>query len=173
MTFPKAAKPATAKTVNGPQGDRLSRLNSDAKKFESPAACNSPASPLRRKDQIVCLNCGRRHHRRSHRQTYCSTRCRQQANRRLAVQRLISAPRYPYSPPDTIAPKNISNSNGLQGAKSGSSLACKPVERDLWARIRDIEIFEREWSLRTSSDGVVCEVSRLRPRALQGRGVRR
>jgi len=39
------------------------------------------------------------------------------------------------------------------------------------AHIHEIEIFERDWSLRTSVHGVTREVSRPRPHALRNRDV--
>jgi hypothetical protein len=126
---------------------------------------------LRRKDEITCPACGRTRRRRSHRQTYCTTRCRQRAHRKSALERSFRAPRYPYSPPATIAQKNTSTFNGFQGQKSGSSPTFwhgdSAFEAKLWRNVLDIEVFDREWRPITSTDGVVCEVSRLRPRALQ------
>jgi hypothetical protein len=127
---------------------------------------------LRRKDEITCRACGRTRRRRSHRQTYCTTRCRQRAHRKSALERSFR-PRYPNSPPATIAKKNTSTFNCFQGQKSGSSLSFwhgdDPFDARLWRKVLDIEVFNWEWRAITSTDGVGCEVSRLRPRALQAR----
>jgi hypothetical protein len=45
-----------------------------------------------------------------------------------------------------------------------------PIDADLWRRVLETEVFDREWRPVTSSDGVVCEVSMLPKRALVGRG---
>jgi hypothetical protein len=125
---------------------------------------------LRRKDEITCPACGRTRRRRSHRQTYCTTRCRQHAHRQSALERSFRAPRYPYGPPATIAQKNTSTFNGFQGQKSGSSPSFwhgdNAFEAELRRKILNIEVFDREWRPITSSDGVVCEVSRLQAREM-------
>jgi hypothetical protein len=124
--------------------------------------------PLRRKDQIDCPSCGKAKPRRSHRQTYCSTRCRQRANyEKLAVQRLFPGRRYPTSPRPTIGPKKQNDFKVLHGRKSRSSLTEMPVSREVWRAILDTEVFDRDWRPVTSSDGVMCEVSLLRPRSLK------
>jgi hypothetical protein len=45
-----------------------------------------------------------------------------------------------------------------------------PFNADLWHHVLNIEVLARRWRSITSSEGVACEVSVLRPRALQAKG---
>ena len=56
-------------------------------------------------------------------------------------------------------------SDGVSLAKHGDSA----FGADLWRNVIEVEQLDRQWRRITSSDGVVCEVSALRPRALQAR----
>jgi hypothetical protein len=133
--------------------------------------------------QTKCPRCGeavshdREHGRAARRRTYCSTRCRRRAERsrvwnaRNARTAIISRPeggatgrgrKAPYNPLKLLA-----DNSGKLRSRVGFWQGGSPIDADLLRRVLDIEVFDREWQTVTSSDGVVCEVSVLRARALR------
>jgi hypothetical protein len=138
--------------------------------------------------QTKCPGCGepvshdREHGRAARRRTYCKTPCRRRAERTRArnARTAIAFPRAIISRSEggdtgrgRKAPSNPLKLLADNSGKSGSSPTFwhgdSAFEAELWRKILNIEVFDREWRPITSSDGVVCEVSRLRPRALQAR----
>jgi hypothetical protein len=68
----------------------------------------------------------------------------------------------------TNPPKKLNGSNGLQGSKSRSS-----TPQNLLREVIETEVFAgRSWRPVTSTDGVSCEVSVLRARALRDNGAK-
>jgi hypothetical protein len=61
----------------------------------------------------------------------------------------------------------LADNSGKSRSRVGFWHGKSPFNRDLWRRVLDIEVFDREWQSVTSTDGVVCEVSVVRQRALR------
>ena len=77
----------------------------------------------KRFESLSCGACGRRVSRKSRQQRYCSDRCRQYASRENKARTAIkNAPGYQDSGPVTNPLFLLNQNNGLQGAKSGSSI---------------------------------------------------
>jgi hypothetical protein len=128
-----------------------------------------PQRPAAHKsDAVVCRSCGTRVRRKARQQSYCSTRCRKRGHYARRVQRGdFSRAAGTDTALGTNPPKKTRSFNSLQGVKLQSRLSDKPVTKELWARILDVEVFDRTWRPVISADGVVSEISRLPPRALQ------
>ena len=112
---------------------------------------------LRRDTPVTCEACGRRVARKSRQQKFCSDNCRQFAQRenmasqleaRTAIKNsvLVKIPDLSRTPP-----KSPSKINGLQGAKSGSSIPLNvlggyrwpnapKLDRHTWANVIRREI---------------------------------
>src|SRR5215467_6203287 len=113
---------------------------------------------VRRRDTpVTCEACGRRVARKSRQQKFCSDNCRQFAQRenrasqleaRTAIKNSVLGPRYRtcHEPP-----KSANKINGLQGAKSGSSIPLNvlggyrwpnapKLDRHTWANVIRREI---------------------------------
>ena len=125
--------------------------------------CHAP----RRDAPVTCPVCGRRVRRKARQQTFCSRRCRQRANyaNRIAQGRFNT-----FATQDTALPtnplENVHGVNALQAPKSWSSIA---PER--WRAVVEVEVWGgHRWQAVVSSDGVTCEVTELRPRALSEGG---
>jgi hypothetical protein len=117
----------------------------------------------RRDIPVTCRTCGRRVERAARQQLYCSRACRERDKGRIKKAFLGSDTGRPPDPP-----KKINRTNGLQGPKVRSS-----PPQNLLREVREIETFAgRTWRPVTSSDGVQCEVSTLRPRALRENGTK-
>jgi hypothetical protein len=63
--------------------------------------------------------------------------------------------------------KLLSDNSGKSRSRVGFWQSGSSIDADLWRKVLDIEVFDREWQTVTSPDGVVCEVSVLRTRALR------
>jgi hypothetical protein len=118
---------------------------------------------------VCCSACGRIVPRTARQQRFCSARCRgRDKEQRRAEKRSRKGLLGWDTGAPTALPKKTNELNGFRSPKSGSSIGPK-VPR----RVVEVEIFGgREWKPLTSSDGVACEVSTLRPRALQNGGGR-
>ena len=117
----------------------------------------------RRDAPVVCRVCGRRVERAARQQLYCSRVCRERGKQRV---RKASLGRDTGAPPNP--PKKLNGVNGLQGSKARSS-----PPPNLLREVIETEVFAgRAWRPVISSDGVSCEVSTLRPRALRNNGVK-
>jgi hypothetical protein len=83
---------------------------------------------------VICSACGRKVARKSRQQRYCSDRCRDYARRENKARTAI---KNPVVGQDTAKPTNphfLSNkNNGLQGAKSGSSIPLNVLGGYRWA----------------------------------------
>jgi hypothetical protein len=113
---------------------------------------------LHRDAPVVCARCKRSVPRKARQQKYCSARCRELAKERSRKAFLGQDTGAPPNPP-----KKINGFKSLPVPKTGSSISPK-VPR----RVIEVEVFGgREWQQTTSSGGVACEVSTLRPRALR------
>jgi hypothetical protein len=123
----------------------------------------------RRDVPVVCPCCGRSVRRKARQQVYCSTRCRKRAHHaETAVQPTKIVPRYPPSGNGTNPQKKMNGANGLQGSKARSR-----TPQTLLREVIETEVFGgRSWRPVTSTDGVTCWVSTLRPRALRDNGVK-
>jgi hypothetical protein len=135
-----------------------------------------------------CPGCGeavshnREHSRAARRRTYCSTRCRRRAERtrawnaRSAISprtAIIPGPEGASTRDGRKAPSNplkslADNSRKLK-SRGGIWRGDSPFDGDLWQHVLNVEVIARRWRSITSSGGVVCEVSVLRPRALQAK----
>jgi hypothetical protein len=114
----------------------------------------------RRDAPVTCPACGRRVTRKARQQIFCSRRCRQRANYAKAVAEGR------WTAPPTKPSKKANGLNGLQARKGRSS-----ISPERWRAIVEVEIFGgRRWQAVVSSDGVSCQVSQLRPRALRDGG---
>jgi hypothetical protein len=134
--------------------------------------------------------------RRGNRAKFCGRKCKGEAAR---FPRAYSFPKAVPAPGNTASPMDenflviskpkiddLSDRPGLRSVGPKGSIdpamsakvaggdrvrfSRDPVNPDLWRRVLETEIFDREWRAVTSSDGVVCKVSVLRKRALVGRG---
>jgi hypothetical protein len=108
---------------------------------------------------VVCDGCGRKVQRRSRQQRYCSRRCRQRGNYSQKVARGDFSGRTIALPTNLI--KKRHQINEVQRAKTLSSTRIIGPPQ-----VIAIELFDRLWESTVSPDGIVAEVSRLRPRAL-------
>jgi hypothetical protein len=127
----------------------------------------SPVNPqaARRDTPVKCAVCDRVVTRASRQQKFCSTRCRQQAH----YEKLVAEGRFdPVLGQETALPtnppKNSNGVNGLQAAKSASTLRIYASRRVIEAEL----IAGRNWTAVVSPDGVTCLVAprlRRRPRA--------
>jgi hypothetical protein len=116
----------------------------------------------RRDAPVLCRTCGRCVERAARQQVYCSRVCRERGKERVKKAFLGSTTGGPPNPP-----KKLNGANGLQGSKARSS-----TPQTLLREVIEIEVFAgRSWRLVTSTDGISCEVSTLRPRALRDNGV--
>jgi hypothetical protein len=116
----------------------------------------------RRDAPVLCRVCGRRVERAARQQRYCSRICRERGKERVRKASLGGDTGAPPNPP-----KKLNGINGLQGAKARSS-----TPQNLLREVIETEVFgDRSWRPVISSDGVSCEVSTLRPRALRDNGV--
>jgi hypothetical protein len=112
----------------------------------------------RRDAPVVCRVCGRRVERAARQQLYCSRICRERGKQRIRKASLGPTTGAPPNPP-----KKLNGANGLHGSKVRSS-----IPQNLLREVIETEVFAgRSWRPVLSSDGVSCEVSTLRPRALQ------
>ena len=118
----------------------------------------SPVNPqaARRDAPVQCAVCGREVTRASRQQKYCSRRCRQQAHYEKSVAEgrfdpLLS----PSTALPTKPPKKSNGVNGLQAAKSASTLRIYASRRVIEAEL----IAGRDWTAVASPDGVVCLVA--------------
>jgi hypothetical protein len=117
--------------------------------------------PLYRDAPVVCPRCGRVVTRKARQQVYCSTQCRERGKERSRKAFLGQDTGAPPNPP-----KKVNGFNALQTRKSRSSISLQAPHR-----VVEPEIFGgRAWRQVTSPDGVVCEVSTLRTRALRDGG---
>jgi hypothetical protein len=93
------------------------------------------------------------------------------ARRLLPLERLFLGRRVGDTGRGRKAPSNplklLADKSGKSRSRVGFWHGKRPFNRDLWRRVLDIEVFDREWRPITSSDGVVCEVSVVRQRALR------
>jgi hypothetical protein len=122
---------------------------------------NNRVTALHRDAPVICSQCGRSAPRKARQQKFCSARCREKARERSRKAFLGQATGAPTNPL-----KKANGFNVLPAWKSGSSIAPR-VPRE----IIEIEVFGgRAWREVTSSDGVVCEASTLRPRTLRNGG---
>ena len=116
-----------------------------------------PRGNSRRDAPVICSACGRKVARKSRQQRYCSDRCRvysqrenarSQINARTAIKNLIVGQ---DSGSVTNPPKKLCENNGLQRAKSGSSIPLNllggyrwpnapKLDSDTLERIRRLEI---------------------------------
>jgi hypothetical protein len=122
-----------------------------------------PATNLaaRRDAPVVCRVCGRCVERAARQQLYCSRACRERGKERV---RKASLGPTTGAPPNPL--KKLNGANGLHGSKARSS-----TPQNLLRDVIETEIFAgRSWRPVISSDGVVCWVSTLRPRALRDNG---
>jgi hypothetical protein len=111
---------------------------------------------------VSCAHCGRTTARQARQQKYCSASCREAARRRS---------RKAFLGQDTGAPTNphekVNGFSALPAPKSGSSIGLQGPRH-----VIGTEIFGgREWQQAVSPDGVICQVSALRKRALRNGGV--
>ena len=115
---------------------------------------------VHRRDQIVvCPGCGRHVRRKARQHVYCSTRCRMRANGAGRVKKRFLGR---STGGTTNPPKKINGANALDKLKS--RLRAPP---GLWREIVAVEVFGgRDWQPVVSSHGVICEIGKLRPRAL-------
>jgi endogenous inhibitor of DNA gyrase (YacG/DUF329 family) len=108
----------------------------------------------RRDAPVKCEACGRNVTRHSRQQRYCSDRCREWAKGQGRVRKSFLGRDTGASP---NPPKKLNGFNGLQAAKSGSTLRIfgprRVIEREL--------IAGRDWHEEISPDGVVTQVTRL------------
>jgi hypothetical protein len=118
----------------------------------------SPVNPqaARRDTPVQCAVCGRKVTRASRQQKFCSVRCRQQAH----YGKLVAEGRFDPvlgldTAPPTNPPKNSNSVNGLQAAKSASTLRIYASRRVIEAEL----IAGRDWAAAVSPDGVVCLVA--------------
>jgi hypothetical protein len=117
----------------------------------------------RRDAPVLCRVCGRRVERAARQQLYCSRVCRERGKERVRKASLGGDTGAPPNPP-----KKLNGTNGLQRSKSRSS-----TPQDLLREVIETEVFDgRSWRPVTSTDGVTCWVSALRPRALRANGVK-
>jgi hypothetical protein len=125
-----------------------------------------PAFPaIRRTDPVCCPVCGRIVARKTRQQRFCSDRCRERSKEsERGKERSRKALMGWHTGAPTEPLKKANNFSRFEQPKSGSSIARKPFLDE----VIEAEVFGgREWRQVTSSDGVVCQVSTLRPRALQ------
>jgi hypothetical protein len=111
-----------------------------------------PVGNSRRDAPVKCVACGRTVSRKSRHQRYCSDRCRDYARRENKARTAIKNPVVGQDAAKPTNPHFLSNkNNGLQGAKSGSSIPLNVlggyrwpnalgVERDLLRKIVRAEI---------------------------------
>jgi hypothetical protein len=135
--------------------------------------------------QTRCPGCGeavsheREHKRAARRRTYCSIRCRRRAERtrawnaRSAISprtAIISRPEGGATARGRKAPSNplklLADNSGKSRSSIGFWHGDSPFDADCWRSVIKVEQLDRQWRSTTSSDGVVCEVSLLRPRPL-------
>jgi hypothetical protein len=117
----------------------------------------------RRDIPVVCRVCGRRVERAARQQLYCSRVCRERGKERVRKASLGGDTGAPPNPP-----KKLNGNNHFGAGKSRSS-----IPQNLWREVIETEVFAgRSWRPVISSDGVFCEVSTLRPRALRDNGVK-
>jgi hypothetical protein len=113
----------------------------------------------RRNAPVTCANCGRSVERYSRQQRFCSRRCRQAAHYVEKVARGDFSTRTVARP--TKPRKNDNKSKRLQWAirQSGHRILAPTA-------VLAVEVFDRDWQVAISSDGVAIEIGRLRARAL-------
>jgi hypothetical protein len=133
--------------------------------------------------------------RRGNRTKFCGRKCRGEAARfprAYSFQKVVPVQGYTTSSMGKNSPAiSRAKIGDLSGRPRPRSVAAKgsldlamaakvacgdrvrfsrdPIDPDLWRRVLEIEVFDREWRPVASSDSVVCEVSVLRTRALVGR----
>jgi hypothetical protein len=112
----------------------------------------------RRDALVVCRVCGRRVERAARQQLYCSRACRERGKERV---RKASLGRYTGAPPNPL--KKSNNNNHFGTGESQSSLP-----QNLLREVIETEVFaDRSWRpVSSSSDGIVCWISTLRPRVV-------
>jgi hypothetical protein len=125
-----------------------------------------PPNPTRPAPLVTCHSCGRPFLQRSQRaQHFCSPRCRLIAHRR--TQHETNGPGGVVAAPlqkTAVRPRAISETprkpNSFQHAKPGGPITGPPdvIAAEMFAG--------RTWREAVSPDGVVCHVSRMRPRGL-------
>jgi hypothetical protein len=105
-----------------------------------------PRGNSRRDAPVKCSACGRTVRRKSRQQRYCSDRCRVYAQRENKARTAIKNPVVGQdSGSVTNPPKKSCENNGLQGAKSGSSIPLNLLGGYRWpdAPKLDSETLER------------------------------
>ena len=113
----------------------------------------------------TCASCGRvliaKHTGRK--RHYCSDRCRDRARQDRAY-----AFRGTAIGAGSRVPRNAGNSSNISKNCGQDFGGRASVDPQLWRAIVELEIFAgRDWRELVSSDGVRCEVTALRPRALR------
>jgi hypothetical protein len=113
--------------------------------------------------------CGRRVNRKSRHQRFCSHRCREKARRQeIGRTAIFSSGLGQDTGGVTNPPKKPNPNSTLQTAKARSSPRIYGPREVLAVEV----LGGRVWEPKTSTDGVACLVSRLRPsgRLINGRG---
>jgi hypothetical protein len=136
--------------------------------------------------QTKCPGCGEavshdlEHGRAARRRTYCSTRCRRRSERTRAWNArsaifpptaIIQRPEGGATGRGRKAPSNslklLADNSWKSRSRVGFWHGDSAYDAALWCSVINIEVFGREWRPITSPDGVACEVSVLRQRALR------